>query len=781
MGQDYLALMHFAAHLRPTVPIWSRVATLAVLTLAALPGLTFAQRNFDVTAPAPDTAIRHMMVRETSGKVTVRATRLTAPITFDGAVNEAMYRTTAPFTDFVQQEPNEGAPATERTEAWIFFDEKYIYVSAKLYETRPERRVANDMRRDAPNLYNNDHLAVMFDTFNDHRNAYGFSTNRLGALFDFYATNEQPSSNWNGLWESRTSDFDGGWSVEMRIPFRSMRVKDQSQVWGVNIRRMVRWKNETSFLSAVPRSWGRRALNKVSNAATLLDIVPPPAGLNIDVKPYVLGSLLSNRSATPAISNKHDGNAGVDIKWGVTPQVVADLTYRTDFAQVEDDDAQVNLTRFSLFIPEKREFFLEGQDAFAFGGTGGGSGTGPGGGFNMTGVQNTTDLSPIMFYSRRIGLAGSAIAPILGGGRVLGRSGGWQLGALSMRTEETPAASAPPTTFSVLRLNREIGRRSRIGLMATSREPKAGTSNAAGGIDAQFNLRDDIAITGFAARSRTPGKAGDESSYRAKFDLNADAYGLLLEHLFVGNGFDPGVGFLRRSAFRRSVALARLSPRPAHLKSVRRFTYQGSADYITDSIGRAQSEEFKGSFITELSNGDVFHTELSQAYERLDRPFVVARGVTIPVGSYRYNMARATYTLGTQRPVSGALILAHGQFYNGTLTEVTWRGRLDVSPQLVAEPIVSFNRIDGPSGRGETNLLGSRLTYTVNTRLFAAALVQYQSRTQSIATNVRLRWEYSPGSELFIVYSDGRLTTAPGFPVLDNRSIIVKATRLFRW
>ena len=761
--------------------MWARVATLAALALAALPQFARAQRNLDATAPTPDAASRRMMVREPSGKVTVRATHLTAPVTFDGAVDEAMYRVTEPFTDFVQQEPNEGALATERTEAWIFFDEKYIYVAAKLYETHPEHRVANDMRRDAQNLYNNDHLAVMFDTFNDHRNAYGFSTNRLGALFDFYATNEQPSSNWNGLWESRARDFDGGWSVEMRIPFRSIRVKDQSEVWGVNLRRMVRWKNETSFLSAVPRSWGRRALNKVSNAATLLDIVPPTAGLNLDVKPYTLGSLLTNRSATPAIANKRDGNAGADLKWGITPLIVADLTYRTDFAQVEDDDSQVNLTRFSLFFPEKREFFLEGQDAFAFGGAGGGSGAGPGGGFNSTGVGNTTDLSPILFYSRRIGLAGTAIAPIVGGVRVLGRTGGWQLGALSMRTEETPSGSAPPTTFSVLRLNREIGRRSRIGLMATSRDPMADTSNVVGGVDAQINFRDDIFLTGFAARSQTAGNTGDESSYRGKFDLNADRYGLVLEHLFVGNGFDPGVGFLRRSAFRRSVALARLSPRPANLKAVRRFTYQGSADHITDSIGRAQSQEFKGAFITELSNGDVFNTEVSRAFERLDRPFTVARGVTIPVGSYRYNVARATYTMGTQRPVSGALVLARGSFYDGTLSELTWRGRVDVTPQLVAEPTVSFNRIDGPFGRGETNLVGSRLTYTVSPRMFAATLVQYQSRTRSISTNVRLRWEYSPGSELFIVYSDGRLTSAPGFPALDNRSIIVKATRLFRW
>ena len=760
-------------------------ATLLAVTVAfasATPIVAVAQSVNERAGIAEVALATRMMVRDAAGKVTVRATRLPAAIKFDGAIDEDMYRTTPPYTDFVQQEPNEGAPATERTEAWIFFDDQYIYVSARLYETQPERRVASDMRRDAPNLYNNDHLAVIFDTFNDHRNGYGFSTNRLGALFDFVATNEQPTSNWNGLWESRATDFDGGWSVEIRIPFRSIRVKPDGDVWGVNIRRMARWKNETSFLSAVPRSWGRRALNKVSNEATLLGMVAPHDGLNLDFKPYALGSVLTNRAVSPVIRNKRDGNGGADIKWGITPQIVADFTYRTDFAQVEDDDAQVNLTRFSLINAEKREFFLEGQDAFAFGGVGGGSGPGGGGpGFNQSGVHNTTDLSPILFYSRRIGIVGGAIAPIVGGARVLGRAGAWQIGALDMRTEAVPNVRAPASDFSVLRINHDVGKRSRVGFVATSRNPTSDSGNVVGGVDAQFNPRDNVSVTGFAARSQTDGQGGDQSSYRSKFDLNADKYGLIVEHLFVGDGFNPEVGFLRRSAFRRSFVLARVSPRPAHMQAVRRFTYQGSADYITSPMGRLQTQELKGAFIAELSNGDTFNSEVTNAFERLDARFTVARDVTVPVGGYRNSQVKATYTLGTQRPVSGAVVLAHGSFYGGTLTEVTWRGRVDVSPQFIAEPTLSFNHIDGPYGSGETNLLGSRVTYTVSPRMFAAALVQFQSRSRTVATNVRFRWEYKPGSELFVVYSDGRSTVAPGFPALDNRSIVVKATRLFRW
>ncbi|MEN9593134.1 MAG: hypothetical protein RJA21_1610, partial [Gemmatimonadota bacterium] len=220
-------------------------------------------------------ATASVMTRTPDGRVSVRVSRITERVTLDGTLSEAVYGRVAPFTGFVQQEPNEGAPATEKTEAWIFFDDENIYVAARLYESEPSRRVMSDMRRDAPNMYNNDHLAVIFDTFNDRRNGFGFSTNRIGGLFDFSATNEQPSSNWNALWTAKAQDFDGGWTVEIKIPFRSIRFAGGAETWGVNMRRMVRWKNETSFLSGVPRAWGRRALNKVSDAAVMTGIETP--------------------------------------------------------------------------------------------------------------------------------------------------------------------------------------------------------------------------------------------------------------------------------------------------------------------------------------------------------------------------------------------------------------------------------------------------------------------------------------------------------------------------
>jgi hypothetical protein len=758
-----------------------RLLFLSFFVAVAYPATAFSQVPSVGLASDSVPSLPTTMFRDADGKVTVRATRLKGKFTLDGALNEEVYRRVAPYTDFVQQEPNEGAPATEKTEAWVFFDDQYLYVGARLHESESGKRVASDMRRDANNMYNNDHLAVMFDTFNDHRNGFGFEANRLGGLFDFSATNESPSSNWNALWEVQARDFDGGWSIEFRIPFRSIRFKDGADTWGVNIRRMVRWKNEVSFLSAVPQSWGRRGLNKISSAATMTGMVTPGRGLNLDVKPYSLGSVLTNRLAKPVIARQLHGNVGGDAKWGVTQQIVADFTVNTDFAQVEDDEAQINLTRFSLIFPEKREFFLEGQDAFAFGGVGGGGGGGSSGGGPNPGAPFADNLSPILFYSRRIGLASGEVAPIIGGARVLGRAGSWQVGALDMQTDKVASVGAPSTNFSVLRVNRDVGTRSRVGLVATGRTASTDTNNVAVGLDAQLNLKDDLSIIAYAARSHTGGRVGDQSSYRGRMDWNADRYAVNLEHLFVGDAFAPGVGFMRRSAFRRSYAMARFSPRPVGIPHVRKLSWQSSADYITSPTGAVQSEQLQGAMATELTNGDFLNTDVTRSFEQLDRAFDVARGVTVPVGGYWYTNARASYVFGPQRPLSGLLQFGRGGFYGGTLTEATWRGRVEVSPHLVVEPTLSFNHLVGKYGNGNTNLISSRATYTITTRMFVAGLVQYQSRSQAVATNLRFRWEYQPGSEVFVVYSDGRTTMGPSFPELQNRSIVVKATKLLRW
>ncbi|MGE0464049.1 MAG: DUF5916 domain-containing protein [Vicinamibacterales bacterium] len=738
-----------------------------------------------VHALAQTPELPEVIVRDASGLATVRTLRAPSPIIVDGVLEEAPYRDVKPFGEFIQQEPFEGQPSTEKTEVWVFFDDANIYVAARLWETDPSRRVTSDMRRDAQNMYNNDHFAVLFDTFKDGRNAFGFSSNAQGGMFDWQVTNEQPSNNWNGLWNVRAADFDGGWSVEFQIPFRSMRFKEGATEWGVNFRRMVRWRNEVSYLSPVPLAWGRRGLSKVSSAGPLVGIQPPTRMRNLDIKPYALGSMTTNNRATPAISNDGDANFGVDAKWGITQSVVADFTYNTDFAQVEDDEAQVNLTRFSVLFPEKRDFFLEGQDVFNFAGAGSNQG---GGGIPSATQSNPTNNTPVVFFSRRIGLQAGQVVPILAGSRLLGRGNGFQVGAIHMRTEEGEGDAAPATDFSVLRVNKDILSRSRIGAIATRRGPGLqGDDNYAYGVDAAINPHANLAINSYWAGTRdantaSAGANDDARSYRGQFNWNADRTGFQVDHLYVGRGFNPEVGFLRRTAFRRTYGSARYSPRPRNWKGVRKVFYEGSYDYFESPGGRPETREIQGAVRMEFTSSDQWAFEYTHQFEGLVAPFQVTPGVVVPAGAYEFRQARGMFTFSPQRPLSGTLTLTRGGFYDGTLNEVTWRGRVEIGPQFLVEPTVSLNYFDTPWGEGDSHLISARITYTLTPRMFVSALLQYTSATEQATTNARFRWEYEPGSELFVVYSDGRNTALRGFPPpLDNRSLVVKLTRLFRW
>lgn len=727
-----------------------------------------------------------MINRDAFGNATIRSTRLTSPLVIDGALDEGPYRVVPAMSGFVQQEPAEGKPASDKTEIWVFYDDKNLYVGAKMYEAEPSRRVTSDLRRDSSNLYNNDHIAIVFDTFYDRRNGFGVSSNSQGGMFDWVVTNEQPNNNWNPVWYLRTAEFDGGWSAELVVPFRSLRFRDGSTVWGFNVRRMVRWRNELSFLNPVPRSWGRRALSKISSTATMVGLETPGNGLNLDIKPYGLASSTTNLRANPPLENDGHAEWGVDAKWGVTQTLIADLTYNTDFAQVEDDEAQVNLTRFSLFFPERRDFFLEGQDIFAFGGVGGGGGGGApggGGGGNPPGATAPPNNTPILFYSRRIGLDAGQVVPILVGGRLLGRTGPYNIGALNMQTDDVPGIGKAGTNFSVFRMTRDVLRRSRIGVIGTARSPSEHGSGQSfsGGVDGQFQLYENVNVQTYYARTDRPDHEGDEDSYRGRYEWNADRWGVQAEYLKVGEDFSPEVGFLRRQAFKRSFGLFRFSPRPAQPSFIRKIYYEGSLDYITGPGTKLETREAQGSFRLELNNGDFANVEFTDSFEGLTQPFNVGGDVIVPAGNYSFSQVRLNYQFGPQRPVNGGLDVTYGGFFDGTLTGVAWRGRIELGANYLIEPNLAWNRGELPWGTFNTNLVAGRFTWTMSNRRFFSVLMQYQSATSSVTTNARFRWEYIPGSELFVVYSDGRNTLGSGYPELDNRSFIVKVTRLLRW
>ena len=710
------------------------------------------------------------MARDEQGRATIRAVRLEAPLLIDGKLDESLYTAWLPISDLIQIEPKPGEAATEKTEVWVAFDGKNVYTSFRVWDSHPERMVISEMRRDNQGILNNENVAWMFDTYYDRRNSFVFNVNPIGGRLDGQNTNEGTyNGDWNPVWQFKIGKFEGGWTLETAMPFKSLRYRPgEDQIWGFQVRRNVRWKNEYSFITRISNGWGMNGINQVSRSATLVGIEAPPGSRNLEIKPYAISELTSDTTSTPKISNDLHGDVGLDVKYGLTQNLTADFTYNTDFAQVEADEQQINLTRFSLFFPEKREFFLENQGLFQFG---------------TVGNAGQNGQTPIMFYSRRIGLDNARQIPIRAGGRLTGRVGRFSLGLLDLQTGDEDVSKTPAANFSVLRVKRDILRKSSIGMIFTGRSSMFGREGSAEtyGVDGTFAFYNNLTLLSYWARTASRGISSDDVSRRFQLNYNGDRYGVQAERLDVGANFNPETGFVQRRDMRSNFGQFRFSPRPASIKSVRKFSYTGTMTYIEDGRGRLETRLSTGQFGIEFQDSDRFNVSYTENYELLKQPFPIATGVRIPVGGYSFGNFHVDYQPGQQRKVSGSFSMDRGGFYSGDKTTFAYsRGRVKITPKISLEPGVSINRITLPAGSFTTNLLSARATYTITPLMFVSGLVQYNSSSHSFSTNLRFRWEYHPGSELFVVYNDTRDTLEPGFPGLQNRAFVIKINRLFR-
>ena len=727
------------------------------------------------TPPGAFAGQASIISRDAQGRPTIRAISVPDGLELDGRLDEPIYEEVAPVSDFVQMEPTPGAPATEKTDVWIAYDADNVYVTVRCWDSQPEQRwIANEMRRDHINIVRNENVAFLFDTFFDRRNGVYFEVNAIGGFMDGTALNERSIGNdWNPVWERATGRFEGGWTVEAAIPFKSLRYnRGANQTWGFNLRRTVRWKNEESYVVEMPLvagTSGSAALFQVSKAATVVGIQAPSGSRNLDVKAYALSSVTTNRLERSAQSNDLDGDVGVDVKYGITQNLTADFTYNTDFAQVEVDTQQVNLTRFSLFFPEKRDFFLEGQGIFEFGG-----------------AQPSfagRDV-PLLFFSRRIGLNAGRPIPIDAGGRLTGRVGRYSIGAVNVQTGDDAESGTRPTNFSVIRVKRDILRRSSIGLLFTGRSKStvAAGSGETYGVDTTLRLHELVTLNAYLAKTSTPGLTGDDMSHRVRLEYHGDRYGLELERIAVGDHFVPDVGFLQRDDYTRSFVAVRFSPRPKSTSAVRQFTYRGFYDFYEDGNGRMETRDVSAEFGAEFHSGDELSIQASRRYEFLEQPFRIAPSVAIAPGGYPFTEGEAAYALGAKRRVSGRFAVGGGTFYSGNRKTIgVTTGRVLLSPQLSFEPGASINWVSLREEDFTSTVLANRVTYTFTPLMFLSGLVQYNSTARTVGSNVRLRWEYQPGSELFLVYTDERDTLARGYPELRNRAFVVKINRLLRF
>jgi hypothetical protein len=719
-------------------------------------------------APAPE--LPSTVSRDAEGRTTVRAVRLAQPLRIDGNLDEDLYQRVTPISDFIQTEPRAGTPATERTEVWLSFDDDNIYVSMRAAESQPERMIVNDMRRDSSNIAENENFQFSFDTFFDRRNSVNFQFNPIGGRMDGQVSNEgNYTGDWNPIWRYQVRRNASGWTAEAAVPFKSLRYKQGSaQVWGFQARRLNRWKNEVSFLTPVPQGLGAQAFQRVSSYAPMVGLELPGGTRVLDLKPYVTSNLSTDVTATPPIRDKFGRDIGVDAKYAVTQNLTADFTYNTDFAQVEVDEQQVNLTRFSVFFPEKRDFFLENEGLFNFASIG------------------TGGDSPFLFYSRRIGLDSGRRVPIEAGGRLSGRIGRYSIGLLNIQTDPDPRAQVPASNFGVARLRADILRRSAIGAIVTHRSQTADGAGAASayGMDGTFGFFQNLTFNTFWARTDTPGVRDGNITYRGQMNFNGDRYGVNLERLKIGNNFDPQVGFVRRADFVKHRVMLRFSPRPRNrFRAVRKFGYQTSLEYFHNRAGQMETRERRAEFSAEFQTSDRFEFVAEDTYEFLPRGFDIARDIFVPSRGYKQRYLRAAFQFGQQRRISGLVFGEAGAFYGGTRETFGYSsGRVNVMPRLYVEPGLSVNRVRLPFGDFTATLMTARTTFTLTPLMFASALVQYNSSNGTVGANIRLRWEYQPGSELFVVYNEGRNTLLSGSTAaLQQRALVVKLNRLFRF
>jgi hypothetical protein len=688
------------------------------------------------------------------------AVPLAAPPALDGHVLGDPAWSAAPAADgFRQTTPQAGAPASERTEVRFGFTRDALYVAIVCHDSEPDRLVVSDSRRDA-SLDDTDSVRIALDTFFDRQNGFVFGTNPAAVEYDAQFSREGQGDgdynlNWDGAWRVRTATGEFGWSAEFEIPFRTLRypAQEDPQAWGLQVQRNIRRRNETAYWAPIPRQYG---LTRVSAAGSLQGVQPPPQR-NLTLTPYVLGRG-DERAGVP---RDEDLDVGGDLKWSVTPSLTLDVTVNTDFAQVEVDEQQVNLDRFSLFFPEKRPFFLENAGFFSMGSSG------------------ATEL----FFSRSIGLApGGQVVPILGGARLSGRLGGFNVGALNMQTRRV-AGLTPALNSTVLRVERELPNRSGVAALFTHQQATGDGApdslrGQTYGLDGRLGLGRYGLFSGFVARTDAPGAGRAEHALDATLSLNAPGWEAFVSYTEVGAGFAPRLGFLQRTDFRKPAALLFHSRRMNGWLGLHEIRPHVSYNGYWKPDGFQETGYLHVDNHWEFTNAWEVHTGVNFRREGLRQPFPIYPGVTVAPGTYDHAELQLVFYTDQGKPLSFDNTLIRGGFFGGRRTTLRPTLKVRRGEQVSVQLRYERNDVDLPTGAFVTNLVRARLGYNWSPRLFVQALVQYNDRADLWSTNVRFGWLRTANTGLFVVYSENRDLDErlPGLPVRD-RSLVVKWSR----
>ena len=738
-----------------------------------------AQSQTGSTDAATASLVQKVLVAERSGE---------APILDGDVLNDAAWADAMSVSGFLQSTPNEGEPATERTEVRVIFTEDTVYFGVVCYDRDPASIIVSDSRRDS-SMNDADSFQMVLDTFNDQQNGFVFGTTPAGQEYDGQVVNEGEGRggfrtggaggfsrgsgggfnlNWDGAWQVRTAISDIGWSIEFAIPFRTIRYGDQvDQEWGVNFQRTIRRRNEAAFWAPLPRQYN---LYRVSMAG-LLEGVEAPVGLsrNLQFTPYVIGELVK-RDADTRDTTLAVGDWGGDVKYSVTSGLTLDATYNTDFAQVEVDDQQINLDRFNLLFPEKRPFFLENAGLFAV------NNAGPASGRNM----GQTEL----FFSRRIGISDSGTQiPILAGARMSGKmTNNTTVGLLNMQTEAVDGL-ATANNFTVARLRRELPNRSNFGGIFVNRQGTGGLVrpddyNRSYAVDGRWGIGQNGTVQGFVGRTQTPGLTGRDHALNFSGQYDSEMWRVISGYQENGEDFNPEVGFLRRrNGFRKFDFGLNNTSRPngflgfQELRPHMSFTRFWNFDGVMETT--YLHNHFDGEFTDSSSGGVSYDVRQERVFEAFN-----ISGIQVLPGRYDFNETQWSFRYNRSAPVSYSMSVAHGGFFGGKIITVRPSIRARYSETFNMSLSYSRNDIDLPLGSTITNLTSIRAAYNVSPRVFIQSLVQHNDSADLWSVNFRFGWLQDANTGLFLVYSE---TEGIGdiIPNGAGRSLILKYSYLF--
>ena len=685
------------------------------------------------------------------------AHRTSEEIKVDGVFDESVWQNVEPIRQLYQIQPDQGEPATEQSEVRILYDDKKLYFGFIFFDSEMDKIVANDMRRDSPGLRSNDYGFLLLDTYNDRRNAVFFRFTPVGGIEDTAVSNSGGSLNhsWDIVWECRCRINEDHWTVEIAIPFSQLRF-EQSDVmnWGVNFGREIARKQEIAAWNEAPKTYGGLAKYRTAYFGTLEGLEGISPSRHLELLPYVLpgASYVSSTKETESVFE-----AGLDFKYGVTPNLTADLTVNTDFAQVEADQEQVNLTRFSLFFPEQRPFFLEGASIFD------------------VGIPRPSFRRPpplLLFYSRRIGLANGRAIPIFGGGKMTGKIGPYGIGVLNVLTNEfkddelligQPRVDEPRTNYSVVRVNRDILKRSTVGGIFINKQD-ADAYNRTAGLDFSYRPTREINVQGLWSRTFEADISGNSNAFFIGGDWRTNLFRFDGSYTDIGEDFNPEVGYIQRRDIRRFRGDASYTPWPGKF-GIREIQIGPEIDLVLTQENELETQEITFDTRFEFETGEDLGFQVKNTTENLDRNFRI-QGVNIPTDDYNFTSFQTSIRTSSSRMIAARMQVEFGEFYHGTRRGFLIDAIARPTARLSIEPFIEFNRITLPDEEFDANAFGGRIGYSFSTTLFTKLFTQWSTDRDVFSANFLVNYIYRPGSDFYLVFDQSYDTRDGGIKLL---------------